>query len=729
MTYYNKAKNALNAISTKRKNSKVIKNYDYSKYWMGDYSNQYEKFSGLSQGMSTTSDLVKLIKLSNYRRAVSNFVKILTGKAIPVSFSGSDSYTTGDSINISTNINEKNFDVTVGLALHEASHVLLSDMKLLQKLFTRDEKTDSGGRDTYTLLESYIPQHKLGMFEIHMYNSDMPLSLSNIKSLWNWIEDRRIDNYVFTTSPGYKAYYHKLYDHYWHDKAITKGLLSSNMRTRDLDSYMFRIINMINPASDLTALPGLEEIYNIVDLKNISRLKSCTDALQVAIAVACLLDDYIAPVQHADDKTQPQQSEHDWDTRINVCDTGDQPKPLSDKEDRELQKAIEQQKKMLKGDIKKVSCSKRLQQKLEKFASDAYDIETVGPNLNTECIIIDLTKQQNTLAELETRVDEIVELDNKLHAMSGKDPSYIKLRQKRDELYDNLADTGYLGLDYTGSGHAFPIRNTPRATTEAITKGLEVGALLGKKIQIRSEVRERTDNRLKTGHIDNKRLAHAGYGIESIFKQISIDKYRKINLHLSLDQSGSMNGTKWEQTVTMAVAIAKSATMVSNIDVQLSTRCTSSSGKKEAPVTVIVYDSRKNKLHHLLRYFKMSAPNSMTPEGLCFDAMLKKRIIVPSKPDMDSYFINLSDGEPQCGDYYGRKAVEHTAAISKKIQALGVTLIGYFMTEKSNISDNASYNDFAHMYGSKNSRHINAYSAIEIAKTLNERFMEAKETV
>ena len=59
---------------------------------------------------------------------------ILTGQNIPVKFQGSDSYTDGKTITISSNINEKNFDPTVGLALHEASHILKSDFDFLKNL-------------------------------------------------------------------------------------------------------------------------------------------------------------------------------------------------------------------------------------------------------------------------------------------------------------------------------------------------------------------------------------------------------------------------------------------------------------------------------------------------------------------------------------------------------------------------------------------------------------------
>ena len=86
--------------------------------------------------------------------------------------------------------------------------------------------------------------------------------------LLNYVEDRRIDYFVFTNSPGYKGYYHSMYEKYFYSKNVDKGLLSSEYRTEEIDSYMFRIINLHNSNRQLTALKGLKEIYEELNLLN-----------------------------------------------------------------------------------------------------------------------------------------------------------------------------------------------------------------------------------------------------------------------------------------------------------------------------------------------------------------------------------------------------------------------------------------------------------------------------
>ena len=56
-------------------------------------------------------------------------------------------------------------------------------------------------------------------------------------------------------------------------------------REMDFDSYLFRIINFTNSETDLTALPKLDVIFNLIDLKNISRLKGTAGAIEVAHSI------------------------------------------------------------------------------------------------------------------------------------------------------------------------------------------------------------------------------------------------------------------------------------------------------------------------------------------------------------------------------------------------------------------------------------------------------------
>ena len=93
-----------------------------------------DEFLGLDTDVKKGKDLVAL---AGYKRAISNFVNIVTEDNIPVVFNSNDeSYTDGKRVVIGANIDDKKFDVAVGLALHEGSHIKLSDFNLLRHLET-----------------------------------------------------------------------------------------------------------------------------------------------------------------------------------------------------------------------------------------------------------------------------------------------------------------------------------------------------------------------------------------------------------------------------------------------------------------------------------------------------------------------------------------------------------------------------------------------------------------
>ena len=111
-------------------------NNSNSSWWLGDSlfdNNNVDTLTGL-EVKDKTQDL---IKLAGYRRAIANFVNIVTGKNVPVYFSGSDSYTDGKAVNISASLKDKDFDAAVGLALHEGSHIKLTDFQVLKDFLGR----------------------------------------------------------------------------------------------------------------------------------------------------------------------------------------------------------------------------------------------------------------------------------------------------------------------------------------------------------------------------------------------------------------------------------------------------------------------------------------------------------------------------------------------------------------------------------------------------------------
>jgi hypothetical protein len=691
--------------------------YNNSSFWYDDFDTDDIIIDQLSDKEKKSLDLYKL---ASSKRAISNFVNIVTNESIPVQFKErGDSYTDGKSVVIGSRITEpKDFDVAVGLALHEGSHIKLSDFKLLH--------------DIYNLVPTHV---KDGAIKKGINN---PIEV--IKNLWNYVEDRRIDNFVFKSAPGYRGYYRKMYDKYFNDKLIDKALLSDEHTDETIDSYMFRIINLHNKNTQLDSLKGLRTIYRLVGLNKISRLTNSKESFDVALAMFnVILKNLNQPT--LDDSQEPQNggtgdgsssdeqgsddgsggssqgmSDEDFNELLkelgespiggdkdetptggNSMSVGNLPDnmegepsednspstnsvQLTDKQKDLLKKKIEKQKKFMDGDIQKTSITKKDSKDLNAIEESGSELKEVGKDVNNgyygnqtvQCIVVKkLTKGL---------------FESDLFPMTS-----------------TAWDTGNVRMHYQDS----------------VNKGIKLGTMLGKKLQVRGEDRSTVFNRQKVGRIDKRMISSLGFGNENVFQFTEVDSYKKANLHISVDASSSMGGSKWDATMVNTVAICKAVDMIPNLQVQVTFRCT----KNEQPYVVMAYDSRVDKFSKVKQFFPGLGPSGTTPEGLCFEAIMKE--FVPINNDLDSYFLNVSDGQPYYGGpgfyYSGDSAERHTNKMVKMIEGMGIRTLAYFIGDGYN--DGYDARAFKNMYG-KGAKMIDVQNVNQITKTLNQLFLQ-----
>ena len=668
------------ALREKYSVSSLKNKNNYSSFWL---DNGWDNNSSIFDDEPVKKG-VDLVALASYRRAISNFVSIVTGESdIKVTFkTNGDSYTDGKSVVISSKLDDKLFDSTVGLALHEGSHIKLSNFDFLRNL------------------ENEIPQEYYNRAESKGYQKYEVVSM--IKDLLNYVEDRRIDHYVFTSSPGYKGYYHSLYDKYFHSKVIDKALKSNEHTDVSWDSYIFRIINLTNKNSDLNALPQLSLIRSMIFSK-VKDLNSTEEAFQIALMVFdCILNNLPDGVESTDDETGEVtiekgdgNSDGEGDSvdgsGSESGDSGDKPE-LSDNQKKQLQNAINKQKKFIDGEISKKALSKK-----DKASMDA--VESSGMKY----------------------VDVAGEVTD---GWSGKKtPTKVLMVKKFNKA---LAESDTISMiyrpDYSWGG--------ADSNQEAINKGLAMGTILGKKLQVRGESRETKWTRLDSGRIDKRLIAELGFGNERVFNSTFIESYSDAFLHISVDASGSMGGTKWLNTQTCVAAIAKACSMINNVDLVISYRSTQSSGSgyrsrsdKNYPLMLVAYDSRVDKINKIKSIFQLLRPSGTTPEGLCFEAVMKE--IEPASKDKDSYFLNFSDGMPMFGnddiDYHYDTAINHTKKMVNEIRNRGVKVLSYFIGDSYDRERSTS--TFTKMYGS-DAEFIDVTSVLPVAKTMNKAFLK-----
>ena len=669
-----------------------IKTYERSasSYWFDDIDTDFTYKVGHKKQVDYT-------KLAAAQRAIGNFVNIVTGKQIPVKFQNNDeSYTDGKSVTIGSKIEDKNFDPAVGLALHEGSHIAFTNFNLLDGCYIGSS------------FHSYIAMRG-GDPNMDMVEDD----IMKVKDLFNWIEDRRIDYHVYTNAPGYRKYYEAMYTKYFHSRIIDKALKSNEKTDEDWDSYMFRIINLTNPNRRLDALEVLPNVWSIIDLKNINRLKSSEDALNVAIEVYKVVSQQIkdAALQKQQDRvdritgkkpkpksdcnsssscSNPNSDSIDGNVNNGQSKSAPKKEELSDRELQRLAKQIDKQKDFIGGEPKKVG---RLTKKDNAIVKSIKDSGTESVPVNTghygggiynvDCIVI-------------------------------KKMTYAVMCHM-DDIFDSYRlQTGSEPHSYYGVFHG-------------VQEGILLGKQLGKKLQLRNEERSLKSTRLNAGKIDRRLISELGFQNASVFHRIVTDRYKNFFIHISIDASGSMNGNRFQNAIKSAVAIAQAASMTTGIRVQISLRGTSNlKGNMEKTVTVYAYDSAKDKMSKIKKYFPYLRTFGCTPEGLAFKSILPY-IKQDAKGD-ECIFINYSDGAPSSvsGCAWGYNGVSFTKKVVKEMRELGINVLSYFIDG----TDGHGYaNDyFRQMYGDT-AEFIDTCNLTQISKSMNKKFLELSKSI
>ena len=669
-----------------------IKTYERSasSYWFDDIDTDFTYKVGHRKQIDYT-------KLAAAQRAIGNFVNIVTGKQIPVKFQNNDeSYTDGKSVTIGSKIEDKNFDPAVGLALHEGSHIAFTNFKLLDGCFIGSS------------FHSYIAMRG-GDPDMDMREDD----IMKVKDLFNWVEDRRIDYHVYTNAPGYRKYYEAMYTKYFHSKIVDKALKSDEKTDEDWDSYMFRIINLTNTNRRLNALEVLSNVWSIIDLKNISRLKSSEDALNVAIEVYKVVSQQI--------KDAALQKQQDRIDRI----TGKKPKPKSDCNS--SSSCSNPNSDSTKGDIndgqsksapKQEELSSREQERLEKQINKQKDFLAGEPKK-----IGRLTKKDNAI------VRSIKE--------SGTESVSVNTGQEGGSMYNvdcivikKMTHAVMCHMDSVFDSYRLQTGSEPHSyygTSYGVQEGILLGKQLGKKLQLRNEERSLKSTRLNAGKIDRRLISELGFQNASVFHRIVTDRYKNFFIHISIDASGSMSGSRFQNAIKSAVAIAQAASMTTGIRVQISLRGTSSfNGSIEKTVTVYAYDSAKDKMSKIKKYFPYLRTFGCTPEGLAFKSFLPY-IKQDAKGD-ECIFINYSDGAPSSvsGCAWGYNGISFTKKVVNEMKELGINVLSYFIDGNNGNGYACDY--FKQMYG-QTAEFIDTCNLTQISKSMNRKFLEISETV
>jgi hypothetical protein len=717
----------------------------------------------------------EILRLAGIKHAISNFVRILTGRPISVKFSsGQDSYTNADVVVISASTKEKSFDAVVGLALHEATHI---QHKYFVDFF----------RSYVEHCDAMIPSPlakeaaKLSM-SIQSFGSDKTRKLSQLavrlKFLLNILEDRRIDYWQYRNAPGYRPYYESMYDAYFRDRQIDIAMQTGEFCDGTVDDYFFHLTNMANRWFDTRALPDLDLIYGIIDLANINRfdkddgfeyvekklrldrgvgivfeLDKMPKIFQLAVRVMeIILDNAMKDVtgkqpmkqqssgQGSDGEDgEPEDGEENLDIshgaggfgegvtsdRAGMND-GEADDEKSDKKQNSTPGA-EGKSEEKDGEERKSKAAAEKDKKIGKINE-----KKLQKALARQREFLEGTTPKKNLTSAQATQMTAVEQSGASSVTVPFEASYGGLRKTQvivmRKLTRSIMESGAFPFTYgTQMSYNYTTRSyniqpnqkivlRPYAPSAlAVKEGFRMGAILSHRLEIRNQTQLARFNRRNTGKIDRRRLHSLGAGDDSVFYRTRITEFDPVLVHMTLDASGSMQGDKWRRTMSVAVALAVAAEKIENLDLVVSIRASIG----DHAVIAIIYDSREDTPAKIKALFPYLATNGGTPEGLCFAAIMDDLL---AEKHGERYFLNVSDGQPAHPEYGGELAWKHTREQINRIRGEGLKILSYYVQDRSSNADETRH-AFEVMYG-KDASYIDVTRVPSVVSTLNRLFLD-----
>jgi len=671
--------------SAKKWTSRFWDKYDYedeysasSSYWLRGSVFDRKK----SQFDDEPEERRDYFALAQYKSAITNFVHILTGRPdIRVSYTETgDSYTDGKTVTLSATLKEKDWDSNVGLALHEASHILYSDFDLLKSEISAIQWDSLSGNKR--VIMDRLDRH------------DHP-TRETYKTILNIVEDLYIDAMTYASAPGYRGYYKALYHKYFGDSKIEQGFYSKEFSEPTLNNYLFHICNFRNPNRNLDALPGLRDIWQMMDLVNVRRLTRPLNRVELAWEI---IDVVSKNVLAANDANTANDDSGDGDlvqSGISDGGNGEQdnlstlPQNTLDKINKLLEKQIE----LINGTTKKTKLTNKEHTNVQAVAS------------------ANISQHQAA----------------KDYYEDGGEGTYYKpnnYRGVKTLVVRNVSDE----FINSNLSYGFGISNWTNGID--IERYINLGKLLAKKLQIRNEERVLTTSRLKYGKIDQRILHEIGTDNYDIFKKININQHKPSYIHICIDTSGSMS-CEIDECLKFATMFAVASKYIKNIHVVISTRSTTYGsgmfGNKSGdgmPFLMYVFDSKRDGISKIRNLFPKLRTCGTTPEGLTFEAIMNE--VKKDAANTDAFFINLCDGQPYFHNneirYNGDPAVRHSKKQADRMKNYGINFLTYYIGSVS------GFNDLKKTYPT-DSYHLNSADEVtKIVKVLNSNLLKTANT-
>jgi hypothetical protein len=208
---------------------------------------------------------------------------------------------------------------------------------------------------------------------------------------------------------------------------------SKEYATVKYSNYEAHLINMMNPNFKADALPGLQEIVNLIDVNNIDRLTSTADALELAKQVHLLI---LAQLKNELEKEEEEKKEEkeqeggqgnqeeegsqeqeeqkqEGEGDGGGAEGGGRPE-LSLREEQKVKDKLKEIKQMIEGDVEKKQLKNKQAQMVEVVTKSGVDVAATV-NGRFECMVYRLDQRSALLDNYYNAVEAYHNLEYGTH--------------------------------------------------------------------------------------------------------------------------------------------------------------------------------------------------------------------------------------------------------------------------------------------------------------------------
>ena len=473
-----------------------------------------------------------------------------------------------------------------------------------------------------------------------------------------------------------------MYDNLWNAKDVAKTLIRIvEMNEPTMNSYMFRLINLTNPATKYTLdrLPEFDKIFNIVDLNKIrrfSREDGTVHAKDLAARAAEIYNTILRNVKEfeegSDTSTSDQSEEADGIPGAGLPGDGGDQSTLPNLDGGTPQLSDEEIEKKVAEELGGRSLGKADPnvEKLQEKQQDFLDGNTKKRKVSKK-----LSDVVSTMEESKTEVSTI--------KVNGTEYPYLRVQKLTDSVKPLLKShlvTESIKYDTWG---------THTTQKDWVKTGRRLGQIIVDRIKVRHDRNETKFTRRPLGKIDRRLIYSLGVDNENVFFNKIIQDYQDSIIYLTLDCSSSMSGDKWKNTIILTTGLAYAAKKINNFDIVVNLRY-----GLDSIWSITMFDSRIDALTHFTKWMPLFHAAGYTPESIVYE--IEEKFIKSLKThDNNVYFITMTDGQPNYSpsnrSYYDHSkgfnawdsddspAIRHCKKMVKSFKEMNINILSYFI--------------------------------------------------